>query len=120
MATAIVGISRRSMQEFVFVYRVPLDYVPGSEATQLAWRAWFEGIGTGLLAVGKPVVQTKSLGSCADGVRLGGYSLIRAADLDAALGVAAACPALGDCGGVEVGALHALSDASQELFRDRP
>ena len=103
------------MQEFVFVYRLPDYYVPGSEPNQAAWRAWFESMGPDLLDVGKPVTSASTVGRCADGVRVAGFSVIAAESLEKALEVARRCPALPSQGGVEVGELQELSDASQAL-----
>jgi hypothetical protein len=54
---------------------------------------------------GQPVSQTTELGHCGAGTRPGGYSLISAADLEAALALAKGCPALAEGAGVQVGQL---------------
>ena len=93
------------MPAFVLVYRGPADYARTPE-TAAAWQAWFAGMGDQLADLGKPVVTRASLGDC-DPARteLGGYSLITASDLDAALAIAKGCPHLNRNGGVEVGEL---------------
>jgi hypothetical protein len=103
------------MQEFVFVYRLPEDYVPGSEATHAAWRSWFESMGADLLDVGKPATNAATVGRCGDGVRLAGFSVIAAENREKALELAGRCPALRCEGGVEVAELLELPDASQAL-----
>jgi len=97
------------MAQFVLLYRVPADYVPGHADTRKAWQSWFDEMGAGLVDVGKPVLAASSAGTCAGDVRLGGFSVVEAGDLDAALQIARGCPALGLGGGVEVGALAELT-----------
>jgi len=52
---------------------------------------------------GSAVVETGSLGDLREGTRIGGYLVVTADDLDAALAVANGCPSLGLGGGIEVG-----------------
>ena len=91
------------MAKFLFAYRVPRDYTPGRPQNVAAWIAWFESMGASLVDQGLPVVASSPLGSSGAGTRLGGYSLVSAEDLDAALAIAKGCPALELNGGVEVG-----------------
>ena len=98
------------MAEFVFTYRMPQDYVPGSTETRKAWQSWFDGIGRNLIDKGKPVIASAAVGTCDGDVRLGGFSVIEAADMDTALEIARACPSIGAGGGVEVGAVVDLTD----------
>jgi hypothetical protein len=100
------------MQEFVFVYRLPADYVLGSESTQAAWRSWFESMGPGLLDMGKPATAASTVGRCSDGTRVAGFSMIAAESMETALELAARCPALLSDGGVEVGELQDLHNVS--------
>ena len=93
------------MASFVFSYRVPHDYKPGSPETVAAWTDFFGGLGTGLADTGHAVVQSAVLGDISAGTRLGGYSIVTADDLDAALQLAKGCPALQMGAGVEVGQL---------------
>jgi hypothetical protein len=97
------------MPTFVLAYRSPAGYTPSAEATA-AWQAWFAGMGGDQLAdLGKPVVSRAALGNCDAGrTELGGYSLINAPDLDAAVATAKGCPHLDRSGGVEVGQLGEL------------
>jgi YCII-related domain len=97
------------MAEFVFAYRVPRDYVPADAGRSQAWKSWFEGIGQGLLDIGKPVIAASAVGSCEGDMRLGGFSLIEADDMEAALEIARGCPSISAGGGVEVGALMDLA-----------
>ncbi len=98
------------MAEFVFTYRVPQNYVPGGAETRTAWQSWFDGIGRNLIDNGKPVIASAAVGACDGGVRIGGYSVIEAADMDAAIEIARACPSMDSGGGVEVGAVLDLTD----------
>jgi hypothetical protein len=93
------------MPDFVFAYRNPVGYTPTPE-TRDAWTAWFDGMGEQLADLGKPAVARAALGNCsADRTELGGYSVIRADDLDAAMAIAKGCPHLERGGGIEVGQL---------------
>ncbi len=96
------------MAKFVFSYRMPKDYTPGRPESVAAWTAWFEGMGASVTDPGQPVSQSATLGECGDDTRLGGYSLITADDLDAALALAKGCPALQEGAGVEVGMIAEL------------
>src|SRR5690242_625364 len=93
------------MATFLFAYRVPQDYALGRPDAASAWTDWFASMGGGLLDMGKPVAQAAALGDAPAGTRLGGYSLVAADDLDAALTLAKGCPVLAAGGAVEVGAL---------------
>ena len=100
------------MTQFAFVYRLPEHYVPGNEQSVIAWTAWFAGIGRDLLDLGKPVIRVESVGETTDGVRLAGFSVVQATDLDAAIAIARGCPAIGDGGGVEIGTLTEPSQST--------
>jgi hypothetical protein len=94
------------MATYVFTYRSPKGYVPSAE-TGAEWFAWFDGMGDALVNLGHRVDRQSSLGICdSDTTELGGYSIITAPSLDAALAIAKGCPHLkrGE-GGVEVGEL---------------
>jgi YCII-related domain len=92
------------MPTFVFAYRAAgsFDSTPESAA---AWKTWFARMGDGLVELGKPARGAATLGNCGPGTELGGYSIISAPDLDAALAVAKGCPQLDRNGGVEVAQL---------------
>ncbi len=96
------------MPTYVIVNRTRPDYT-GSPEGMAAWNAWFDGLGAHLADRGNPVVRRAVLGDAATMTVLGGYSLVTADDLDAALALAASCPALADGGGVEVGELMLLN-----------
>ena len=100
------------MPTFVFAYRNPTGYTRTPQSAA-AWQAWFASMGGQLTDLGKPVVSRASLGEC-DPARtgLGGYSLITAPDLDAALAIAKGCPHLDRDGGIEVGQLGDVTGGS--------
>ncbi len=101
------------MTTFLFSYRMPRDYRPGRPEALAAWAAFFEGIGDDVLDQGNPVFESASLGNCGADTALGGYSLVEARDLDAALALAEACPGVAEGGGVEVGVITVLGGAPQ-------
>ncbi len=94
------------MPEFVLAYRRPVGYTPTADSAA-AWQAWFASMGGQLADLGKPVTGRQVLlGDCDPGrTQLGGYSLISADDMDAAIAIASGCPHLGGDGGVEIGQL---------------
>jgi YCII-related domain len=92
------------MAEFLFTYRAPTEYTPGAD-TKSAWHAWFASMGDNLADVGNPVFESRTLGDCASNTMLGGYSIVTADDLEAAVALANGCPFLASGGGVEVGEL---------------
>jgi hypothetical protein len=100
------------MTKFLYSYRMPVDYQPRRPEAVEAWRMFFDSLGPNLVDPGNPVFESSALGITGTGsARLGGYSLLTADDLDAAVAMAKGCPTLGEGGGVEVGVLT-------EVFRD--
>src|SRR5260370_32892259 len=91
------------MSQFLFAYRAPKNYKAGSPDAIAAWNAWFESMGANLVDLGNPVVERSTLGNCATDSVLGGYSLITADDLEAALSWARGCPVLAPGGGLKGG-----------------
>jgi len=96
------------MATFLFSYRVPTDYVPGRPEGIGAWTSWFASMGASVTDIGKPIFESSALGGLGDRTKPGGYSMITADDLEAALTLAKGCPALREGGGVEVGLLADL------------
>ena len=78
------------------------------EQIMAAWGAWFAAMDDAVVDGGNPVSVTRTVGSdgsVTDGGGanpLTGYSLITAADLDAAVAHASGCPGLAAGGSVEV------------------
>jgi hypothetical protein len=93
------------MPTFLFSYRMPADCRPGRPDSIANWAAFFAGMGDHVVDRGQPVSETAELGDCGAGTRLGGYSLISADDLEAAVTLAKGCPALAEGAGVQVGQL---------------
>lgn len=101
------------MAEFLFVHRVPQDYKLGEPKNVAAWRAWFAGMGVNRVDPGNAVIDASSLGDLGEGTRIGGYLLVTADDLDAALAVARGCPSLRLGGGIEVGLIATPPSATR-------
>jgi hypothetical protein len=96
------------MAEYIFTYRTPADFTPGTPDGIAAWTAWFEDLGAQVRDIGKPVFNRATVGDGAGGAPLGGYSLVTAENLDEALTLAKDCPIVAAGGGVEVGELADL------------
>lgn len=104
------------MATFLFTYRgqpgaaQALDALDAStrQARLDAWYAWFGSLGAQVLDMGQPVSAVRSLGRSGSGTEIGGYSLVTADSLDAAVALAEGCPALENGGGIEVAELRAI------------
>jgi hypothetical protein len=113
------------MAKFLFVYRSDVEQEqqqPSPEEMQAImqeWGAWFQKVGAamvdggdGLMPTGKtvrgstvtdgPFIEAKEL--------VGGYSVVEADNIDAAVGFAKSCPIIGVGGCVEIRQLAGLSD----------
>ncbi|HEY7137346.1 MAG TPA: YciI family protein [Acidimicrobiia bacterium] len=97
------------MASFLFTYRAPTQYAPGTPEAVAEWKAFFAAMGGHLVAMGEPVFTRETVGATNDTV-LGGYSLVDADDLDAALAIAKDCPLVSRGGGVEVGELTSVDE----------
>jgi hypothetical protein len=95
------------MSTYVFAYRTPTGY-QGTPDTMEEWMSWMQEIGGAIVDRGNPIFDRSTLGSTGNGTVLGGYSLIKADDLESAVALAKGCPALRHGGGVEVGELTAM------------
>lgn len=95
------------MPTYVIINRPPASYRPSPAAGNL-WTAWFDELGDHLLDRGNPVFTRQSLGTESNTI-LGGYTLVTAQDLPAAVELARTCPAMREGGGVEVGELTLLN-----------
>ena len=97
------------MPKFMFIYHGggrPETPEEG-EKVMAAWGAWMEGIGENLVDGGNPAGMSKTVS--ADGVAddggsnpVSGYTLVNAADMDAACEIAKGCPILESGGTVEI------------------
>ena len=99
------------MAKYVFGYHggkgMP-ETAEEQEQLMAAWGAWFETLGPAVLDGGNPFGPAKTVasdGSVTDGGGanpLGGYSIVDAPSLDAAVDMAKGCPVLENGGNVEV------------------
>jgi hypothetical protein len=67
-----------------------------------AWMGWFGELGAAVIDGGNPFGRSQTIGGAAPGEPLNGYTVIDAADLDAAAVLAQGCPVLGGGGQVDV------------------
>jgi uncharacterized protein YndB with AHSA1/START domain len=101
------------MPTYLITNRAPDGFTPSPDAFA-AWTAWFESLGSALADRGNPAFAGTTVGNCGPGTRLGGYTLIDAADLDAAMKLVADHPLLTRGGGVEVGELTLINDGTRQ------
>ncbi len=93
------------MSEYIFVFRGSRERTP-TEADRDAWMAWFGEIGSSIADFGNQVGEVESLGQSGAGSSVvGGYIVVNADNLSAAVALAKGCPGLQQGGGVEVGEL---------------
>jgi len=102
----VIGLDRGiAMPLYVIAYHHGKDFArPKDGAKHMAnWRAWMAGLGEAVVERGKPVGRSKMVGKggVTDGGSLAGYTLVNAANMDAAVKMAQACPHL-DIGSIEV------------------
>lgn len=98
------------MPEFVFTYRSPKGYTPSAESSE-EWFSWFDGVAEHVVDMGRPVVDRRHVGTCdPETTQLGGYTVVAADDLEAAVVLAKGCPVLGHQGGIEIGLLGSVPD----------
>jgi hypothetical protein len=97
------------MPMFLFSYRMPKTYRADYPDDIYSWSVWFQGLGANLVDADKPVVDGRTLGSCTPEILQGGYSLVDADDIDAAVELAGGCSGLRNGLGVEVGELLSAS-----------
>lgn len=101
------------MPDFVFAYHGgKMPETPEEGAKEMAkWEAWFGDLGDAVVNPGNPVGLSKTVSSA--GVEdngganpLSGFSVVRAPDIDAAVGMAKGCPMVNSgTGTVEVAPL---------------
>jgi hypothetical protein len=96
------------MPTYLITNRAPKNY-RGSADAMPAWNAWFERLSANLVDRGNPVFERRTLGNCGTDTELGGYTLVTADNLEAAVALAEGCPHLANGGGVEVGELTILN-----------
>jgi hypothetical protein len=95
---------------YLFTFRALADYAP-SVGTFDAWATWQRKLGARLKDRGNPGFAATALGASVADTTLGGYSLIRAGNLDAAAALARGCPLLSQGGAVEICELASHDDS---------
>ena len=99
------------MTKYVLTYHGGAGMAETPEETEkvmAAWGAWFGQLGEAVVDGGNPFAASKTVhpdGSTSDGgpaAELGGYSVITADSMDAALDAAKGCPVLAAGGSVQV------------------
>jgi len=94
------------MSKYVFAFRGQPDRMPPPDAQEL-WGAWFAELGAAVVDPGSQVGVVRTVPSDDPGdpgtAAFAGYTVIDAADLDAAARLAAGCPGLKHGVSVEVG-----------------
>ena len=96
------------MPTYLITNRLPEDFTGSAEAFA-AWSAWFAELGPNLEDRGNPAFARSTVGDCGTGTVLGGYTLISADSLAAAVALAGRHPLIARGGGVEVGELTLLN-----------
>ena len=99
------------MPQFIFSYRSAKSLDAAADPEGLAaWQAFLnEVIKPSVVDPGWPVFEPSVLlGEVGASTQLGGYSIVTAGDIDAALSMAKRCPTLERHGGVEVAVLAEL------------
>lgn len=101
------------MPKFIFVYRA----AKGRDATAdssllLAWEKFLSHvIGPNVVDPGWPVFEAATaLGNSGRSTQVGGYSVVTADDMAAAVALAKGCPEIERGGGVEIAALASLPE----------
>jgi hypothetical protein len=99
------------MSKFVFIYHappMPADVQPSEQdmtAMMGAWQAWAEKVGDGMVDFGTPLaggIRVTADGTQPSDRQVAGYTILEAADLDAALDLAKIHPHLNTPGGCEI------------------
>jgi hypothetical protein len=100
------------MSKFLFIYHAPTtpaDAAPADpaemEAVMGQWMAWAGRVGDGLLDFGAPLaggVNVTAEGTSPSTREVAGYSIVEAADMDAALSLAQGHPHLNMPGGCTI------------------
>ena len=111
------------MPRFIFSYRSARDYDALADPAGIAaWDAFLRDvIAPTVIDPGWPVFEpTTIVGDGGPSTQLGGYSVVSADDLEAAVSMARRCPTLERGGGVEVAVLATLpQDHRAEQIRAR-
>jgi hypothetical protein len=87
------------MARYVFAFRTRQGRSP-SASEEAEWTQWFQQLGGAVVEYGNRVGRSRQLGELGE---LGGYIVVDAASLDAAVELGRGCPGLLHEGGIEVG-----------------
>jgi len=92
------------MGKYVLVYQggAMAESEEATQAAMQAWGAWFGSLGTAVVDGGAPFGPSAAVGGGPVRSELTGYSILEAADLDAAVAMAGGCPIVADGGRVDV------------------
>lgn len=92
------------MGKYVLVYQggAMAETAEAQQAAMAAWGAWFGSLGATVVDGGAPFGASAAVGGGGSRTGLTGYSVLEAADLDAAVGLAGGCPIIADGGTVDV------------------
>jgi hypothetical protein len=93
------------MPKFLLTFRAPSEPAAPDADTSAAWMQWFGKINDSIVEMGDGVGPAQRVGNVDGGQRVGGYTIIEAADLDAAAEIASSSPPVVAGYGVEVGQL---------------
>jgi hypothetical protein len=99
------------MPQYIFSYRSAKGRDPFADPTELpAWAAFLSDVvAPNVVDPGWPVFEPSTvLGAGAESTQIGGYSVVTAENLEAAVAMAKSCPTITRGGGVEVGVLAEL------------
>jgi len=101
------------MPSYLFVYRSSQEYQPDPEAMS-AWQSWFDGFSDSVVDLGNPVYGNRqALGHDGCETLIRGYSVVSAANIEAATQLAQGCPLLQRGGGVEIAELTPLGPEAE-------
>jgi len=106
------------MTAYLFTFRAPGDYVP-TPATFDTFASWQLELGARLKDRGNAGFAAAALGASIADTNLGGYSVIRATSLDAAIELARGCPILRHGGTVEIAELASNDDRFDQWLDGR-
>jgi hypothetical protein len=101
------------MPNFILSYRPAKDFdALADPGTLPAWGSFInDTLAAHMVDPGFPVFEpAATIGETGDSTRLGGYSIVTADDLEAAVRMAKSCPTVTRGGGVEVGLLAELPE----------
>jgi len=92
------------MARYVLVYQggSMAETEEEQQASMAAWGAWFGSLGDAAIDWGAPFGASAKVGGGEVTSGASGYSIVEAADLDAALAMGAGCPIIADGGTVDV------------------